>query len=72
MPLKEGYGRETIGANIAEVIRSWKKTGRIGRARPKTLKEAMRMAIAIAYDTAREADKGKKNVLAELLEKRKR
>ena len=53
MPLKHGSGKATISANIAELIGSWKKTHKIGNARPKTLAQAQKMAAAIAYSKAR-------------------
>jgi len=58
MPLKRGATQATVSGNIAEMIKSWKKTGKIGTSRPKNLREAMRQASAIAYSTARASKKG--------------
>jgi hypothetical protein len=55
MPLKAGKSKKTISSNIREIIRSYKRTGRIGTSRPKSLTEAMRQASAIAYSKARES-----------------
>ncbi len=60
MPLSRGSSKATISKNIAELIRSWKKTGKIGNSAPKNLADAQRMATAIAYDKARGKPKGKK------------
>jgi len=49
MPLKIEKSKGTISDNIAEIMRNWKKTGRIGNSHPKTLKEAARIASAAAY-----------------------
>lgn len=57
MPLKEGYSRAVIAANIQELLSSWKETGRIGNSKPKSKKEAMWQAAAIAYNKARESAK---------------
>ncbi len=52
MPLRRG--KKWVQYNIRELMRSWEKDGKIGRASPKTKKEALRMAIAIAMRKARE------------------
>jgi hypothetical protein len=57
MPLKRGSSTKTISSNIAELIKSWKSTGKIGTARPKNLAEAQKMAAAIAYDKAKRKKK---------------
>lgn len=70
MPLKGGYSQETIAANIEELMRSWKETGKIGSSRPKTKRQAMKQAAAIAYSQAREAAaKAGKSAVAEALER---
>ena len=51
-PLKSGKSKAVISANIAETLRSFEKTGKIGNATPKNMAEAQRMAVAIAYDKA--------------------
>jgi hypothetical protein len=57
MSLKKGSSQKIISANIAEMIRSWKKTHKIGNTRPKTLAEAREIATAAAY---RKAGRNKK------------
>jgi hypothetical protein len=58
MPLKPGGARETISGNIAEMLRSWKRTGKIGNTSPRSMKEARRIAAAAAYTKARGGSKG--------------
>jgi predicted DNA-binding WGR domain protein len=57
MPLSKGSSKATISKNIAELIRAWKKTGKIGTAHPKNLKQAQEMAVAIAHSKARSKKK---------------
>jgi len=59
MPLKTGKSQAVIGKNIAEMIRSFKKTGTIGNTRPKNMEEALKIAQAAAFTKAR-TPKGKK------------
>jgi len=67
MPIKEGGSRKTVSGNIAEIVSSWKKTGKIGTSRPKNLKEAMKQAQAIAFNSARKSSH--KGGMASYLEK---
>ena len=53
MPIKKGRSRKIVRQNIEELISSWKRTGRIGSSKPKTLAGAMAQASAIAYSTVR-------------------
>lgn len=46
MPLKQ----KKMKKNISELIRSFKKKGKIGRVKPKDKDHARRIALAIAYD----------------------
>ena len=70
MPLKQGYSQESISANIEELMRTWKETGKIGASRPKTKKQAMKQAAAIAYRVAREAARrAGKSTVVEALER---
>lgn len=55
MPLKTGYSRKTINANIAEMMRSYNTNGMIGHTRPPSRAAAGREAAAIAYSKARDA-----------------
>ncbi len=57
MPLKTGSSKRTITSNIAELIKTWKRTGKIGTAHPKNLADAQKMAAAIAYSKAKRKKK---------------
>ena len=52
MPLKKGKSRKTISKNISEMVRKFKKSGKIGTSKPKSKKKAIRQAIAIALKKA--------------------
>lgn len=52
MPLKKGSSQKTIQKNISELIKSYKKTGKIGSSKPKSAKKAREQAVAIAYSSA--------------------
>ena len=58
-PLRKGKSKKTISANIRELVHSWEKTGKIGTSRPKTKKQAVKQAVAIALETARRSKKKK-------------
>jgi hypothetical protein len=62
MPLKSGRSKEVIQENIREIMHSFKKKKRIGTSKPRSKKEALKQAIAIAYAKAR------KGALAKQLE----
>lgn len=49
MPLHKGKSDKTRNKNIQEVMRSFKKTGKIGKIKPKSAKHAAAIASAIAY-----------------------
>ena len=53
MPLKKGKGQKVVSSNIREMLHSWKKTGKIGNTKPKSMKKAMAIANAAAYSSAR-------------------
>ena len=57
MPLKPGKSAKVHGSNVGEMMRSWKKTGKIGNTRPKTMAQAERIANAAAYSKARSSKK---------------
>jgi hypothetical protein len=52
MPLAKGKGHKTISGNVAELIKAYRETGKIGNTTPKSLAHAKRIAVAIAYSTA--------------------
>lgn len=53
MPLKAGKSKKTVSNNIAEMMRSWKKTGKIGNTRPKNKAQALKIAQAAAISKSR-------------------
>jgi hypothetical protein len=52
MPLLEGRSQDTINRNIDEMLRSYERTGKIGRITPKNKAHARRIASKIAYTKA--------------------
>ena len=44
--------RKYVSDKISEIVRDWKKTGRIGSSHPKTLEQAQKQAVAVAYSYA--------------------
>jgi hypothetical protein len=48
MPLSKGKSKKTIGKNVKELMKSYKKKGKIGTSKPKTKKKAQKQAVAIA------------------------
>lgn len=54
MPLKHGRSHKTVSGNIKEMLRKYKETGSIGNTRPKSMKQAKRIASAAAYRKSRE------------------
>ena len=61
MPFKSGRSQATISKNIEECIHSYKKTGKVGNTRPKSLSHAVKICSAAAYSSARRS-KGKSAV----------
>lgn len=55
MPLQKGKSDKTRSANIGEVMRSYKETGKIGNTKPRNAKHAAAIASAIAYSKQRES-----------------
>jgi hypothetical protein len=56
-PLKEGSGSKIRGENVGELMSTYENKGKIGSATPKNKKHALEIALAIAYDKARESKK---------------
>jgi hypothetical protein len=52
MPLKSGKSKKVVSENISEVMRSYKKKGKIGTSRPKGKAKAQKQAVAIALSKA--------------------
>ena len=52
MPLKRGSSQKTISSNIGEMVRSFKKKGKIGTSKPGSVGAATKQAAAIAYSKA--------------------
>ena len=67
MPFAKGRSQATISKNIAECIRSYKSSGKIGNTTPKSLKHAVKICSAAAYTSARRS-RGK-SVVSEALRK---
>lgn len=57
MPLAPGSSKKVISSNIAELVKSYKRTGKIGNATPSTLTKARKQAIAIAFNKAGKGQK---------------
>lgn len=49
MPLKQGSSKEAFDTNMSELIASYRKTGKIGRIRPKGADHARKVALGIAF-----------------------
>lgn len=57
MPLRKGSSKDTLKANIAELVAAHRKGGKF--AKGKSAKKAHEMAIAVAFDLKRKARGGK-------------
>ncbi len=53
MPLSKGATTTVISRNIGEMLRSYKKTGKIGNTTPKSMADAKKIASAAAYNKSR-------------------
>ena len=67
MPLKKGSSKSTMSSNIRECILSYKKSGKIGNIKPKSLAHAMKICQAAAYKSAGKSKK--KSAVSEALRK---
>ncbi len=57
MPLKKGSSQSTVSSNIKKLVHEYEDKGRIGTRKPASKKKAIKQAVAIALDTARESDR---------------
>ena len=57
MPLDRSKSEDALRSNISELIRSYKRTGRIGNTKPSTIAKARKMALADAYSVRERAEK---------------
>jgi hypothetical protein len=55
MPLKKGASRKTVSSNIKTLVHDFERTGTIGTSAPASRKKAVKQAVAIALDKARES-----------------
>ena len=55
MPLKKGASRKTVSSNIKTLVHDFERTGTIGTSTPASRKKAVKQAVAIALDNARES-----------------
>lgn len=60
MPLIKSKSKEAFAKNVAELIRSYKKSGRIGTSEPGSMEKARKQALAIAFSIKRKEGKGRK------------
>lgn len=42
MPLRKGFSRKTVSANIKTIVDEWKGDGSIGTSKPKTRQQTAR------------------------------
>lgn len=49
MPLKKGKSEEAFRYNVSELMKSFKKKGKIGKSKPANTEEARKQALAIAF-----------------------
>ena len=49
MPLKKGKSDETVSDNISELMKSYKKKGKIGDSKPKSKKKAQNKLLLLLY-----------------------
>lgn len=55
MPLKKGSSRKTVSSNIKTLVHDYERSGAIGTSKPASRKKAVKQAVAIALDKARES-----------------
>jgi hypothetical protein len=59
MPLKKGKSNKVVSSNISEMMRKFKKSGKIGTSKPASKAKAQKQAVAIALSTAGKSRKKK-------------
>jgi hypothetical protein len=57
--LRKGGSRETVSANIKELVHDWETDGTIGTSRPRSKQQAVKQAVAISLGEARRTARGK-------------
>lgn len=57
MPLKSGKSKMVRSENIGEMLHKFKKTGKIGNTKPKSMSQAKKIAAAAAYAKSRKKNK---------------
>ena len=57
MPLKKGSSEKTVSSNIKTLVHDYERKGAIGNSKPASKKKAVKQAVAIALDKAREGGK---------------
>lgn len=57
MPLKKGKSSKTINKNVKELVKTYKKRGKIGSSSPASPKAARKQAVAIALNKAGKSKK---------------
>lgn len=57
MPLKKGSSQGTVSSNIKTLVHDYERKGSIGNSKPASKKKAVKQAVAIALDKARESGK---------------
>ena len=61
MPLKKGSSRNTVSSNIKTLVHEYDVSGVIGSSHPTSKKKAIKQAVAIALEKARESGGTGKN-----------
>lgn len=61
MPLKTGKSQKAVQGNVSELMKKFKKTGKIGSSKPASKKAAQKQAVAIALSKAGKSKKVNEN-----------
>ena len=57
--LRKGGSKQTVSANIRELVHDWERDGSIGSSHPPTKEQAVKQAVAIALGEARRSATGR-------------